>query len=63
MTMVQEMIQRYKVIISMVLQLELMVAELGNSGAHDLSNSWSISEGTRHVDMSMFFSVKVQGKW
>jgi len=55
-TMVQDMMYVYRVIFSMGLQVELpMMAEMGNKGAHNLANSWSIGGRTRHVDVWMFF--------
>jgi hypothetical protein len=32
-----------------------MTAEMDNSGARDLANSWSVGGRTRHVDVRMFF--------
>ena len=55
-TMVQDMMYVYRVIKSMGLQAELpMIAEMDNSGAQDLANSWSVGGRTRHVDVWMFF--------
>ena len=55
-TMVQDMMYVYRVITSMGLQVELpMMAEMDNSGALDLANSWSISGRTRHIDVQVFF--------
>jgi histidinol phosphatase-like enzyme len=40
----------------MWLHLELqMIAELNNSHACDLTNSWNIGDRIRHVDVLMFF--------
>jgi hypothetical protein len=59
--MVQDMMYVYRVITSMGLQVELpMTAEMDNSGAHDLTNSWSISGRTRHVDVGKFFSRELK---
>ena len=54
--MVQDMMYVYRVITSMGLQADLpMIAEMDNSGARDLANSWSVGGRTRHVDVRMFF--------
>jgi hypothetical protein len=46
---------------SMGLHVELpMTAEMDNSGACDLANSWSIGGKTRHVDMQIFFLRKLK---
>ena len=59
--MAQDMMYVYRVITSMGLQVELpMTAEMGNSGAHDLANGWSIGGRTRHVDLHMFFLRKIK---
>ena len=51
-TMVQDMMYAYRVITSMGLQVDLpMTAEMDNSGARDLTNSWSVGGRTRHVDV------------
>ena len=55
-TMVQDMMYVYRVITSMGLQADLpMIAEMDNSGARDLANSWSVGGWTRHVDVRMFY--------
>ncbi|KAL7474764.1 hypothetical protein ACHAW6_000717 [Cyclotella cf. meneghiniana] len=55
-TMVQDMMYVYRVIKSMGLYVELpMTAELDNSGARDLANSWSVGGRTWHVDVQIFF--------
>jgi hypothetical protein len=55
-TLVQDMMYVYRVIKSIGLTVELpMIAELDNSGARDLANSWSVGGRTRHVDVRMFF--------
>jgi len=55
-TMVQDMMYIYRVIKSLDLQVELpMTAEMDNSGARDLANSWSVGGRTRHVYVCMFF--------
>lgn len=49
-TMVHEMIYVYRVINSMGLHLELLItADMKNSGAIDLVNSWSIDSRTHQV--------------
>eukprot|EP00804_Cyclotella_cryptica_P007776 CCRYP_001385-RA/>CCRYP_001385-RA protein AED:0.40 eAED:-0.17 QI:0/-1/0/1/-1/1/1/0/271 len=54
-TMVQDMMYIYRVINSMGLKVKLpMIAEMDNSGARDLANSWSVGGRTRHVDVRMF---------
>ena len=37
-----------------------MIAEMDNSGAQDLANSWSVGGRTRHVDVQMFFLCKLK---
>jgi hypothetical protein len=55
-TMVQDMMYIYRVVSSMGLKVELpMLAEMDNSGAQDLANSWRVGGRTRHVDVWMFF--------
>ena len=55
-TLVQDMMYVYRVITSVGLQVELpMTAETENCGAHDLTNSWSIGESTRYINVQMFF--------
>ena len=45
-TMVQDIMYIYRVVTSMGLQLHLpMIAEMDNSGAHHLTNSWSLVGG------------------
>ena len=51
-TRVQDMMYVYRVVTSMGLQVELpLTAEIDNSGVRDLTNSWSVGERTRHVDV------------
>ncbi len=51
-SMVQDMMYVYRVIKSLGLNLELpMLAEMDNSGARNLANSWSVGGQTRHVDV------------
>ena len=55
-SLVQDMMYVYRVVTSMGLQVQLpMIAEVDNSGARDLANSWSVGGRTRHVDVRMFF--------
>ena len=50
--MVQDMMYVYRVIKSLGLNVELpMLAEMDNSGARDLANSWSVGGRMRHVDV------------
>ena len=47
----------------MGLHVELpMTAEMDNSGACNLVNSWSIGGRTRHVDVQMFFLCKLKAE-
>eukprot|EP00804_Cyclotella_cryptica_P000019 CCRYP_013697-RA/>CCRYP_013697-RA protein AED:0.44 eAED:-0.15 QI:0/0/0/0.5/1/1/2/0/583 len=60
-TMVQDMMYIYRVINSMGLKVKLpMIAEMDNSGARDLANSWSVGGRTRHVDVWMFFLCELK---
>ncbi len=60
-TMVQDMMYVYRVMNSMGLKVELpMIAEMDNSGAHDLANSWSVGGWTRHMDMLMCFLCELK---
>ena len=55
-TLVQDMMYVYRVATSMGLKIKLpMTAEVDNSGARDLANSWSVGGRTRHIDVRMFF--------
>ena len=55
-SLVQDMMYTYRVVVSMGLEVELpMLVEMDNSGARDLANSWSVGGRTRHVDVRMFF--------
>jgi hypothetical protein len=55
-TLVLDMMYVYRVITSIGLQVDLpMTADMDNSGACDLANSWSVGGRTRHVDVQMFF--------
>jgi hypothetical protein len=45
----------------MGLHVELpLTAEMDNSGACNLVNSWSVDRRTRHVDVQMFFLYKLK---
>ena len=55
------MLYVYRVITSMELQVELpMTADMDNSGARNLANSWSIDRRTSHVDVQMFFLCELK---
>ena len=55
-SLVQDMMYVYRVMMSLGLEVELpMLVEMDNSGARDLANSWSFGGRTRHVDVRMFF--------
>jgi hypothetical protein len=55
-SLVQDMMYVYRVMMSLGLEVELpMLVEMDNSGARDLANSWSVGGRTRHVDVRMFF--------
>ncbi len=60
-SMVQDMMYVYRVIKSLGLNVESpMLAEMDNSGASDLANSWSMGGRTRHIDVPMFYLCKLK---
>ena len=40
-----------------------MVLEMGNSGAVDIANSWSVGGKTRHVDVWNYFLQEQIDQW
>jgi hypothetical protein len=52
----QEMLYVMRLLQSMELKVKLpMVLEIDNKGAVDLSNSWSVSGGTKHMEVRYQF--------